>query len=142
MQRSPGIARVGAGALLLGSLVLAGCSREAELHAVEAKRDALLATTVPKSDFWNEVQRKGVALKEQQAVRTEIEPARARVEAEKAALSTLEQRLAETRHEQDEAAASLAAAKHALEQAADERREREETLRGFETRAVAAGDAR
>jgi hypothetical protein len=48
-------------------VALAGCQREDPVPGLEAERAALLASTVPKDDYWKQVERKGVALKAQRA---------------------------------------------------------------------------
>jgi hypothetical protein len=46
---------------------LAGCQREDPVPGLEAERAQLLASTVPRDDYWKQVERKGVALKAQRA---------------------------------------------------------------------------
>jgi hypothetical protein len=60
-------ARTSGPALLLALVAgLAGCARE-DPAPLEAERAKLLASTVPRDDYWKQVERKGTALKEQHA---------------------------------------------------------------------------
>jgi hypothetical protein len=63
--------------LALVCLALAACQRE-DPAPLEAEKAQLLASTVPRDAYWKEVERKGVALKEQRA--TEQRSARAAAE--------------------------------------------------------------
>ncbi|HXZ84609.1 MAG TPA: hypothetical protein VEI82_03875 [Myxococcota bacterium] len=62
---------------------LVACTRE-DPAPLEAERAKLLASTVPRDDYWKQVERKGTALKEQRAA----EQRSARAEAEHAQLAT------------------------------------------------------
>jgi len=75
-QRSPWLAL----ALCAG---LAACARE-DPAPLEAERAKLLASTVPRDDYWKQVERKGTALKAQRAA----EQRSARAAAEHAPLAT------------------------------------------------------
>jgi hypothetical protein len=46
---------------------LASCQREELVPGLEAERANLLASSVPREDYWKQVERKGVALKAQRA---------------------------------------------------------------------------
>jgi hypothetical protein len=48
-------------------LALASCQRDDPVPGLEAERAKLLAATVPRDDYWKEVERKGTALKTQHA---------------------------------------------------------------------------
>jgi hypothetical protein len=77
--------------VLLTLAVLAGCEREDPL-ALEAERQALLDSTVPRDEYWHQVERKGVALREQRAADQRRERAvaeRARFATEAAQLTAL-----------------------------------------------------
>jgi hypothetical protein len=46
---------------------LASCQGEDPVPGLEAERAQLLASTVPRDDYWKQVERKGIALKAQRA---------------------------------------------------------------------------
>jgi len=112
----------------------AACRGEDPVPALEARRAALLAATVPKKDFWDEVQRKGAALKARQDLEAEarkLASDRARGEAE---LAALEAQLARARDAALAAEADLARLIAAADAARAERRARAAVVRDFETR--------
>jgi hypothetical protein len=46
---------------------LASCQKEDPVPGLEAERAKLLASTVPRDDYWKQVEKKGIALKTQRA---------------------------------------------------------------------------
>jgi chromosome segregation ATPase len=74
-----------------------GCSHPEEVAALEARKQELLATTVPKAEFWAEVERKGHAIEPEKALQREIESARARLAAADSGIASLRAGLSEAR---------------------------------------------
>ncbi|HTO52200.1 MAG TPA: hypothetical protein VMR50_02355 [Myxococcota bacterium] len=68
---------------------LASCQREDPVPGLEAERAQLLATTVPRDEYWKEVERKGVALKAQRAAEQRSQQA----ETERSQIVTVQQQL-------------------------------------------------
>ncbi|HBZ70539.1 MAG TPA: hypothetical protein DEP35_12745 [Deltaproteobacteria bacterium] len=125
--------------VLLGGMGLGPCTSEKELRAAEAKRDALLASTRPKSDFWPEVERKGTAVKAEKAATAELAKETAQNQALAQEIAGLEQRAGDARSQHAAADTALAGAKAELERARAERARRDETLAGFASRQRAGG---
>jgi hypothetical protein len=69
--------------IALVCLALAACQRE-DPAPLEAEKAAFLASTVPRDEYWHEVEHKGVALREQRAA----EQRSARATAERAQVAT------------------------------------------------------
>jgi hypothetical protein len=132
---------VGSAALLvlLGGTGFGPCTSQEELRAAEAKRDALLASTRPKSEFWPEVERKGAAVKAEQAATSELAKQKTQNEALAAEVAAAEQRVSDARTQHAAADTALAQAKAELERGRAERTRREETLAGFASRRRARG---
>jgi hypothetical protein len=121
------------------SILLAGggfgpCTNADELKAAQAKRDALLASTRPKSEFWPEVERKGAAVKAEKQASADVAKQKAQTDALAQEIPAAEQRLNEARSQRAAAEAALAAAKAELERARAERVRRDETLARFAAR--------
>jgi hypothetical protein len=132
-----------AGAAVL-CLFLAGtgfgpCTNPDEVRAAEAKRDALLAHTRPKGDFWPEVERKGAAVKGEQQASAEVTKQKAANEGLTQEIAAAEQRLQDARGQRAAAESGLVGAKAELERARAERARRDETLAGFAARQRARG---
>lgn len=125
--------------LLLGGTGFGPCTNQDELHAVEAKRDALLASTRPKSEFWPEVERKGRAVKAEQAAAQELAKQKAQNEALAQEVAAAERSAADRQGQRAAAESALAAAKTELEAARAEGAKRDETLAGFASRQRARG---
>ena len=126
--------------VLLGATGFGPCTgREEALRAAEAKRDALLASTRPKSDFWPEVERKGAAMKAEKAAAGELAKQKAQNEALTQEVASLEQRASDARSQRAAADAALGEAKTLRERARAVRARREETLSGFASRQRARG---
>ena len=121
------------------SLLLAGsgfgsCTNADELKAAQAKRDALLASTRPKSEFWPEVERKGAAVKAEKQASADVAKQKAQNDALAQEITATEQRVNEARSQRAAAEAALAAARAELERARAERVRRDEILAGFAAR--------
>jgi len=121
------------------SLLLAGsgfgqCTNDDELKAAQAKRDALLASTRPKSEFWPEVERKGAAVKAEKQASADVANQKAQNDALAQEITATEQRVNEARSQRAAAEAALAAARAELERARAERVRRDEILAGFAAR--------
>jgi chromosome segregation ATPase len=125
--------------LLLWETGFGPCTSQDELRAAEAKRDALLASTRPKSDFWPEVERKGTAVKAEQGASAELAKQKAQNEALAQEVTAAERSAADAQSQRAAAESALAAAKTELERARAEGAKRDETLAGFATRQRARG---
>lgn len=125
--------------LLLGGTGFGPCTNQDELRAAEAKRDALLASTRPKSEFWPEVERKGTAVKAGQGASAELAKQKAQNEALAQEVTAAERSAADAQSQRAAAESALAAAKTELERARAEDAKRDETLAGFATRQRARG---
>lgn len=132
---------VGSAALwvLLAGTGFGPCTNADELKAAQAKRDAVLASTRPKSEFWPEVERKGTAVKAEQRARADLAKQKAENAALAQELAAAEQRASDARSQRGVAESSLVAAKAELERAHAEGVRREETLAGFASRQRARG---
>ncbi len=134
--------RFAAGAALFVLLAGTGfgpCSSEDELRAVEAKREALLASTRPKSEFWPEVERKGAAIKAEQRASAELAQQKTQNEALGREIAAAEQSARDAQSQRAAAEAGLAAAKTDREHARAEGAKRDETLAGFASRQRSRG---
>jgi len=125
--------------ILLALVGFGACTSQDELRAAEAARDALLASTKPKSEFWPEVERKGAAVKAEQAATAELAKVKAQNEALASEVSAAEQRASDARSQRAAADTTLAQVKDALERARAETARREATLEGFASRQRARG---
>ena len=124
----------GALCVLLAGSGFGPCNNDDELKAAQAQRDALLASTRPKSEFWPEVERKGAAVKAEKQVSADVAKQKAENGALAQEISATEQRGNEARSQRAAAEAALAAAKAELERARAERVRRDEILAGFAAR--------
>lgn len=129
--------------LCLAGLCGAGppsCASDEEMAALVARKHELETAYVPKREFWDAVARKGEAIKEQQALRAEIETVEA--EAGTAAAATLEARrsqVAKARSQREQAAQALRQAEEQREKARSEAAVRRAVLDAFAARGR-AGD--
>lgn len=125
--------------VLLGGTGFGPCSHQDELRAAEAKRDALLSSTRPKSEFWPEVERKGAAVKAEQRAAAELATQKTQNEAMAKEIAAAEQSASDARSQRAAAETALASAKGELERARGEVAKRDETLAGFASRRRARG---
>ncbi|HME71554.1 MAG TPA: hypothetical protein VKM54_17035 [Myxococcota bacterium] len=135
-------ARFAAGAalwILVAGTGFGPCTNADELRVLQAKRDAVLASTRPKSEFWPEVERKGAAVKAEQQASADLAGQKAQNDALAQEIAAAEQRVNDARSHRAAAEAGLAAAKAELERARAERVRRDETLAGFAARQRARG---
>jgi len=129
-------------AALLALLAATGfgpCSNQDALRAAEARRDKLLASTRPKSEFWPEVERKGAAVKAEQKAASDLAAQKTQNEAVAKEVAAAEQSASDARSQRVAAETALASAKAELERAHGEVTKREETLAGFAARQRAGG---
>jgi len=131
---SAGFAGAAALCILFAGMGFGPCTNPDAERAAEGKRDALLANTRPKSEFWQEVERKGAAAKAQQQATAEVAKQKAANEALAQEIAAGEQRLNDARSQRSAAEAGLSSAKAELERAQAERMRRDETLAGFASR--------
>jgi len=132
------------GGALFIVLALSGfgpCTSQDELRAAEATRDALLASTKPKSEFWPEVERKGAAVKAEKVASAELAKVKAQNQALELEVATAEQRANDARSQRTAADSAFAEAKAALESARAESARRDATLEGFASRRRARGSS-
>jgi hypothetical protein len=109
---------------LAGALL--GCARE-DPAPLEAERTALLASTVPRDEYWREVERKGVALRDQRSA----EQRSARAVAERAQVSASVQQLNRAVVDAKRVNADVAAQSDSLAQQTEKLRARERALEAF-----------
>ena len=116
-----------------------GCSHPEEVAALEARKQEILSSTVPKPEFWAEVERKGHAVEGEKPLRREIEAARARLAAAGSGIEGLRAALAEARGvnaQAEEVRAKVEAEAQRLEGLAAAQ---EAELEGFAARRTASG---
>jgi hypothetical protein len=109
--------RRGALAALVSGFCLCACVDHEEIAALEAERDAFVAKTVPKDEYWKEVARKGAALRDGRGVQPDV--------------AALEQRAAQARSGIEQFGARIAEASEIngrLEQQLEEQRANERKL--------------
>ena len=124
---------------LAALLALFGCSQPEEVAALEAREQEILSSTVPKTEFWAEVERKGHAVEGEKPLRREIETARARLAAAGSGIEGLRASLAEARGvnaQAEEVRAKVDAEAQRLEALAAAQ---EAALDGFAARRTASG---
>ncbi|HTO69263.1 MAG TPA: hypothetical protein VMR31_05325 [Myxococcota bacterium] len=90
-------------------LALAACQREDPVPGLEAERAKLLASTVPRDDYWKQVERKGTALKAQRAAEQRSARATAEHAQVAAALEQLRKSVDDARHVNASVVAQMAA---------------------------------
>jgi hypothetical protein len=112
----------------------APCEDEERVRALEAERDALIESTVPKADLWAELERKGTALKETQPLEKERAAREARVQAETANEPPWQAQEEELRLRRGEVDAERAQLEAELAQAESETAQRSATLEEFAQR--------
>ena len=116
-----------------------GCSHPEEVAALEARKQEILSSTVPKPEFWAEVERKGHAVDGEKPLQREIETARARLAAVGSGIEGLRASLAEARGvnaQAEEVRAKVEAEAQRLEALAAGQ---EAALDGFAARRTAGG---
>jgi uncharacterized iron-regulated protein len=107
---------------------------ESEIRAAEAQRAELLRTTAPKSEFWAQVERKGVANKGALAVKQEIASLTSQTGAQEQAVGALSPQRDAVRAQREQMARALADAHAELQRARGEREAHELLLSGFRER--------
>lgn len=112
----------------------AGCNTQATVRKLEAKKAELLASTRPKAEFWDQVGRKGDALKKEQAAAAELAGVRQQIAGAEAALQQVRQRVASARATNAEAADVLSRQQGQQGQLDQALTKQKATLAGFETR--------
>ena len=119
-------------ALLLLLTPLA-CSED-PVPKLEAERQALLAGTRPKAEFWSEVERKGNLFKEKKVLDAELSQLQSKTAATQPELQQLAVSLSGAREVNANAERALASARAELARLDAEVAAREATLAGFDRR--------
>lgn len=139
-MRSPMVSARGMlGCGLVALLATGGaCVDEEAVQAAKARRDELVASSVPKAELWSEIERRGVAVKELAEADAKLLPVKVRSDAiavEIAALEAKSALLAERAAQQAaERAADRAKAEQELEQAQAEVTRLSAIVSGFDSR--------
>ena len=120
-------------ALALALLAPLACSED-PVPKLEAEKQALLAGTRPKPEFWSEVERKGNLFKEKKAADAELAQLESKTAAAQPELQQLAASLASAREVNANAEQALANARAELARIDAEVGAREATLAGFERR--------
>jgi hypothetical protein len=106
---------------------LAGCQRQDPVPGLEAERAKLLASTVPRGDYWKQVERRGVALKEQRGA----EQRSASAAAEHAQVATAIEQLRASVADAQRVNAQVVAQSDALDQQKEKLRARGRELEAY-----------
>ena len=106
---------------------------------LEAERRELLASTVPKAEFWSAVERKGGLVLQEKELLAQGAPLDERRSALEAEITTAQADLAAVRTQRAQAQMALDAARAELARAKAEQGLREARLRTFAERHAAAG---
>jgi chromosome segregation ATPase len=128
--------------LMLGLLGAAGPIRcgDDPTPRLEAEKRELLASTVPKAQFWDAVGKKGELLKQEKEVEAQGAPLDEKKAALEAEIAAAESEVASARSARASAQTALDEARAELARAKGEQETREARLRTFSER-HAAGDA-
>jgi chromosome segregation ATPase len=123
-------------ALLLGVVVLSLCGGcgEDPVPKLQHEKQALLDATVPREEFWSEVERKGALLKEQRAADAERAETNTRADAVRAETEPVATALAQARQVNAQTEAALAQDREELARLEREVAARQATLDGFAAR--------
>jgi len=123
-------------ALALAAILLLGarCGGDDRVPALEAEKQALLASSVPKAEFWAEVERKGKAVKQEKAAAAELTTLAARELELDPRIAQTSAALADARRVNGDAEEVLRKARAESERLEGERAKREAKLRDFAER--------
>jgi len=117
----------------------AGCSHPEEVAALEARKQEILSSTVPKPEFWTEVERKGHAVDGEKPLRREIETARARLAGVESGIEGLRASRAEARDVNGQAEEVRAKVETEAQRLEGLAAAQEAALEGFAARRTAGG---
>jgi hypothetical protein len=123
---------------LLGLLALLACGPD-PVPGLRVERQKLLASTLPKKDFWDAVERKAALLKKKEALDGELDTVKRQQAALDAERAQVEAVLANARQVNDQAAQVLAHDRAEMERLEGEVAKRESTLTAFSDRGRSAG---
>jgi hypothetical protein len=121
-------------ALAAIGLLGARCGGDDPVPALEAEKQALLASSVPKAEFWAEVERKGKAVKQEKAAEAELTALAARELELDPRIAQTSAALADARRVNGEADEVLRKARAESERLTAECAKREAKLRDFAAR--------
>ena len=135
MRRTATLVLVGLGLLGAGPI---RCGDD-PTPRLEAERRELLASTVPKAEFWSAVEKKGELVLQEKELLTQGAPLDEKRTALEAEITTAQADLAAVRTQREQAQKALDAARAELARAKGEQESREARLRTFAERHAAAG---
>lgn len=111
-----------------------GCNHPAEVRKLEGQKAALLASTRPKQDFWDQVGRKGEALKKARAAAALLASVQQQITATRSSLEQARGQLDAARETNAKAADVLSGQQDLLAQAQHQVAADRAELAGFQTR--------
>ena len=122
------------GALLLLLAGTSACGDQKNIQLLEAKKSEILDHTTPKQEFWDEVGRKGDALKKERGAAEDLASVSAKSAQAKASLDSLRKQVEEARSTNAKASEVLAQQVAQLEKSEAEVAEKEAVLAAFRER--------
>jgi len=127
------------GALLVTLAATAACDDEKNVQLLEAKRSEILDRTTPKQEFWDEVGRKGDALKKTRSVAEDLASLSAKSAQARASRDAQRKQLEDARTTNARTSDVLAGQLAQLEKAEGEVAQNEAVLAGFGERQRSSG---